>query len=131
MSPDAFKHYKTGIPEFDEEHWETFVLLKKVSESENLEAIQTAAKSLRDHLFAHLESEEEMMERENHKFYTAHKREHVRLREEFNRLVSRITAPHYDYVGRESVSHLSSLFCEHITWWDLPYGTTENKLAKF
>lgn len=127
MSPEAFKLYKVGIKDIDEEHWGILNLINLINDDvkakKYTEALQ-AVNSLKEKLLAHYESEEKMMERIGFPYITYHKNAHAGILKELERVES------FFYVKSEpykncanflyslTVAHLDHMDRQYIKYWE-------------
>lgn len=89
MSPEAFVHYRVGIENIDNEHWEILQLYESIRVScqdNNHSKVFDKVGQLRRLLEAHYASEEEMMEKINFPYLKYHKSAHLDILSELNSL---------------------------------------------
>jgi hemerythrin-like metal-binding protein len=82
MSPEAFVHYKVGVENIDDEHWEILIVLNDINSScreNNYRGVVNKICQLKRLLQAHYASEEEMMERIKFPYLKYHRDAHLNI----------------------------------------------------
>lgn len=124
ISPEAFNHYKTGIPALDDPHWaifQTLNALQKQLKSGNFKEAEISKAAFFRQVEAHCQIEESLMEKYEYPHVEQHKNQHPESR--------KILLKYEAYqVEALDVSGMSQLLASHIDWADREFGVYMHSL---
>ncbi len=119
MTPDRFKHYKTGVATLDREHWELFQLINTISaESKGVcsAKLTESKKILIEHLIEHYRREDVEMQTYNYPYARAHIADHTLL------IASYREASNVALFNKYTCSDLINKISNHIDHYDTQFA---------
>lgn len=120
MSIEAFRHYRTGISEIDDQHFAIFTLLNDINaaiKNRDKNSAQTLFDKFKIDLNIHCKYEENLMLKSNYKYYETHKRYHPESTEQ---LLTHITK-NRDILYLDT-NKMMILLRDHIDYADLQFA---------
>jgi hemerythrin-like metal-binding protein len=123
MEENRFVHYKLGIPEIDDAHWASFVLMSRIKSTSSVNDIPGVVQILNElysSMEKHFVEEERMLVKMEYKYIGQHKKEHVDVLSRLVRLIKLVESTKYLY--RNVVAELELVLVTHIDHSDRQYA---------
>lgn len=120
MPPDAFRHYKTGIPSIDQVHLRLIELVERIaalSRAHDTLRIVPALEELHRIQADHFSEEEQIMEENGFPFLKYHKTAHLEIMRNLGDILKRSD----NFVSRYSDKDFVKSLLDHIDNFDLRF----------
>ena len=122
MQQERFRHYRTGYPVIDDEHFHLFQLMDVTlqlikAHPIDCDAVKESLHVIEVALLAHLTHEEQLMDESKYRYAAAHKAGHDDLRLRMGKLLNtqECDVRHMDYVIHE----LEYILLSHVDSYDM------------
>ena len=128
VSEESFNHYKVGDEHTDAVHWNLVSHMNSAImflKQKQVDAALKEIKILREALVPHLKEEEEFMESIQFPFLAAHRKEHVRILSELDKIPNMISQK--NTVSEHVVSQFEMIIMSHIDHYDMQIANFMHK----